>query len=152
MSTLRPLIEPLLGLRPWRQHSVVLAVGGAAYFLIGLSYLLTPMNPARQDGLTLPLRLAEMPAWSLVWMIFGGLAFASTRWPPTSERWGYVAMSSLSALWAAFFALGIPLGSSSSNIFSVLVWALFSFLWWAVSGLRNPEDLVQSEVPTTEGA
>lgn len=119
--------------------------------MLGLAYLLTPLTPTRADGLLLPLRLASMDVWALPWIVVGGLAFASTRWPPTSETWGYTTMSGLSALWAAFYALGMFLGSSTSNVFGVLVWSLFGFLWWAVSGLRNPDELIPPEATTTEG-
>lgn len=146
-----PHLVPLLGLRPWRRHSLVLAVGGGVYFLIGLAYLLTPMTPTRAQALRVPLAFADVQVWALLWMLFGALAFASTRWPPASETWGYTAMSSISALWACFALAGTLFGAPITNIASVLVWALFGFLWWAVSGLRNPEELLTPEVPTIEG-
>ena len=145
---IRPHLVPLLGLRPWRRHSLVLAVGGGVYFLVGLAYLVVPMSESRAQGLKLPLALADMEVWGVIWMLFGALAFASTRWPPASETWGYTAMSSLSSLWACFYVFGEPRGA---NALGVLVWALFSFLWWAVSGLRNPEELVTPEAVPAEG-
>lgn len=144
---IRPHFVPLLGLRPWRRHSLVLAVGGGVYFFVGLAYLLVPMTEARAAGLKLPLALVDIKVWGVIWMLFGMLAFASTRWPPASETWGYTAMSSLSALWACFYVFGDPAGA---NVLGVLVWALFSFLWWAVSGLRNPDDLLP-KASTIEG-
>lgn len=150
-EALRPRLVPLLGLRPWRQHSVVLAVGGGVYFLIGLAYMLTPMTLTRSQALVVPLALADIEVWASMWMLFGALAFASTRWPPASETWGYTAMSSISALWSCFALAGLTFGAPINNIASVLVWALFGFLWWAVSGLRNPDDLLTSGAPTIEG-
>lgn len=148
---LRPHLIPLLGLRPWRRHSLVLAVGGGVYFFVGLQYLLAPMTTSRAQALKVPLALADMGVWAALWMVFGTLAFASTRWPPASETWGYTAMSSISALWACFAASSIALGAPVANLLSVCLMTLLSFLWWAVSGLRNPEELIPLEVPTIEG-
>lgn len=150
---IRPHLVPLLGLRPWRRHYLVLAVGGGVYFLIGLAYLLTPMTPTRAQSLRVQLDLTDndVAVWAVMWMVFGALAFASTRWPPASETWGYTAMSSISALWACLALAGMWFGAPLTNIASALVWALLGFLWWAVSGLRNPEELLPPEVPTIEG-
>lgn len=148
---LRQQFGPLLGLRPWRRHSLVLAVGGAVYLLVGLSYILTPATGTRRTSLEVPLSIASLEAWGLVWVIVGLLAFASTRWPPASETWGYTAMSSLSALWSTFYAAATVMGAPASTISAVLVWALFAFMWWAVSGLRNPDDLLTPEAPAIEG-
>lgn len=151
---IRPHLVPLLGLRPWRRHSLVLAVGGGVYFLIGLAYLLTPMTTTRSQSLRVPLALTDgnIEVWAVMWMLFGALAFASTRWPPASETWGYTAMSSISALWACFAFAGTWFGAPiTSTIVGVLVWSLFGFLWWAVSGLRNPEEMLPLEVLTIEG-
>lgn len=147
----RTQLAPLLGLRPWRRHSLVLAVGGAVYLLIGLSYIVTPTTSTRATALEVPLSIAGLDVWGALWIVVGLLTFASTRWPPASETWGYTAMSSLSALWAAFYAAAMCLGAPLSTISAVLVWALFAFMWWAVSGLRNPEDLLPPEAPTIEG-
>ena len=85
-------------------------------------------------------------------IVVGVLALVSSRWPLTSERWGYVAMSSLAALWAAFYALAILLlDAPRGGVYGVIVWGLVAFLWWGISGLRNPEDVL-TRATTTEGA
>lgn len=145
-------LVPLLGLRPWRQHSQVLAVGGAAYFVIGLAYCFTPLTPSRAAGLEFPLQVAPIETWGIVFIIVGVLAFASTRWPPASETWGYTAMSSLSAAWAMAYLLGILIfGTPTSTVSGVVVWGLFAFVWRAVSKLRNPEELLVNEATINEG-
>lgn len=137
-----------LGLRPWRRHSFVLAVGGGVYLFVGIAYMLIPVTPTRASSLTLALNIAPLPAWGIVWVIFGLLALASTRWPPASETWGYTAMSSLAALWGAFYGLGVAFFEApATGITGASVWALLGFMWWGVSGLRNPDD-----IPTLDAA
>jgi len=134
-------------LRPWQRHSLVLTVAGAVYVLYGVVSLgLGHLSPDRSA--TLHLALHPLPSvhispyvWAGVWVFVGLLALASTRWPPQSKTWGYAAMSGLATCWAVVYALGIPLGAPVSNIGAALVWFLVSFLWWAISGLVNPDDI-----------
>ena len=123
-----------LQLRPWQRHSLVLAFAGLVYISYGLILLL-----AHHDG-GRPL-LLNRPAWATIWMAVGGLALASTRWPPQSKTWGYAALSGLAAAWASIYALGVLLlHQPPAALNGCLVWALVAFLWWAISGLTNPDD------------
>lgn len=134
-------------LRPWQRHSLVLTVAGFVYILYGVVSLgLHPVDQERR--VTLHVALQPLPfvhispiAWAGAWVFVGLLALASTRWPPQSKTWGYAAMSGLATCWALVYALGIPLGASSDSIGGALVWFLIGFLWWAISGLVNPDDL-----------
>lgn len=128
-------------LRPWRRHSTVLAVAGTVYALVGFSYIVADANPSRQVALQLALQWMPLPAWGVVWIITGLLAFLSSRWPPASETWGYTAMTGLAAGWSAFYLIGIALGAPAQGFSGVLVWGLVAFMWWAISGLVNPEDI-----------
>jgi hypothetical protein len=81
-------------------------------------------------------------AWGVVWVAVGLCALLSARWPPQSEKWGYTLLAGLSALWAAFYLLGaLFMGAGGSNLTGALVWGLMAVLWWAISGLLNPEDM-----------
>lgn len=130
------------GLRPWRRHSYVLTVAGFVYLLIGLVYILVPFPPDRTTGISLALAWMPLPGWGVVWSLVGCLALASTRWPQFNETWGYTALTALSALWAFIYLLSIIfLGAPFLGLTAVLVWSLMGFLWWAISGLRNPDDV-----------
>jgi len=129
-------------LRPWQRHSLVLAVAGLVYLLIGVLFFVTPITDDRRASLELALRLMPMHIWGVVWCLVGGLAFASTRWPPQSKTWGYTAMTGLSAAWGSTYLLGIILlGSPATGLTGAVVWYLLAFLWWAISGLVNPDDI-----------
>lgn len=131
------------GLRPWRRHSFVLAVAGAVYVSYGLIMAAIDPSESRTVGLSVALELLPLTGWGAVWIIVGSLALASTRWPPQSETWGYAAMSGLSALWGAMYLVGMVFfGAPINNLSGILVWWLVAFLWWAISGLRNPEILL----------
>lgn len=135
-------------LRPWRRHSLVLAVAGLLYVFLGLTYIITPVDPARAEAFRIPLLWLPLPVWGCLWVTTGLLAIISARWPPASETWGYSAMAGTAALWASFLAGGVALGAPATNLTGTLVFALLAFLWWAIAGLLNPDDL---PVPPGEG-
>lgn len=128
-----------LALRPWRRHSLVLAVLGTVYILIGWTYILAPGGSVRERSLQLAVNLLPFDGWGVVWIITGCLGILSSRWPPASETWGYTAMSGLAALWGSFFLGGVILGAAASGLSGALAWYMVAFLWWAISGLQNPE-------------
>lgn len=128
-------------LRPWRRHSLVLAVAGVMHALIGVAYAVTPSNPVRNAALKIPLTLAPIEVWGGLFVLVGLLALLSSRWPPASEAWGYSAMSGLAALWAAFYACGMVIAKEPGAANGLLIWTVLAFLWWAIAGLANPYDL-----------
>jgi hypothetical protein len=133
----------LLHLRPWRRHSIVLAVAGVVYICYGTAILAVPPNDARISNLRMATEIMPIRVWGFVWIIVGLGALASTRWPPQSETWGYAAMSGLAAFWAAIVAFGIFfLDAPFQGITGALVWAMVAFMWWGISGLMNPDDEV----------
>lgn len=127
-----------LALRPWQRHSLVLTVAGLVYVIVGIVYAATPLTPAREQGLWLALRLMPIGAWAAVWILAGLCAIISGRWPEFSDTWGYVALEGLSSGWAAIYLLSCFHRQHWSGLSGVCVWALVAFMWWAVSGLRNP--------------
>lgn len=132
------MIRQHLKLRPWKRHSLVLSVLGLVYVLLGVSYFVSPTPRDREESLQVPLSIMPMWAWAMLFIVVGLLAIISSRWPPASETWGYIAMSSLSALWASFYVWGVFYGAPAGTISGALVWGGLAFLWWAISGLVNP--------------
>lgn len=137
-TVLRTNLRANLALRGWQRHSLVLAVAGTVYILVGASYIMSEANVTRESSLRVALAWMPFDAWGLVWVLVGCLAILSSRWPPASETWGYTTMTGLSAAWAGFYAAGIALGAPAQGFSGVLVWGLMAFLWWAISGLVNP--------------
>lgn len=142
------MIRSQMRLRPWKRHSLVLMVLGVVYVLIGITYAFSPMPPDRMLSLKAALLIMPMAWWGTCFIAAGGLGILSSRWPPASETWGYVALSSLSALWASFYVWGVLVyGAPAYTLSAALLWAGVAFLWWAISGLVNP-----TERSRTEGA
>lgn len=137
---MRPILRSqFFGLRPWRRHSLVLLVAGLVYMLIGASYVYTDPLPSREAALQLALKWFPIEVWGGVFMVCGALALISSRWPPISKTWGYMVLTGLSSGWAAFYLMGVLIfHTSRQNLSAVLSWGLIAFLWWAISGLRNP--------------
>lgn len=145
-------VHPYWGIRPWRRHSLVLLVAGLAYIFIGIQYDLTELSPARATALVVALRWAPIQVWGGAWILVGALSIISSRWPPIMESWGYMVLTGFSAGWAATYATGVILGESpASNLSSAITWALLAFMWWAISGLINPDRVavmvIEKEVP-----
>lgn len=129
------------GMRPWQRHSQVLLIAGLVYIGIGISFITTEPTHARAVALSVALTWWPFEWWGLVFIFSGLLAVLSSRWPPISKTWGYVVLTALSAGWAAFYLTSVLFKHSPpSNLSGVGVWGLVAYLWWAISGLKNPND------------
>lgn len=127
-------------LRPWRRHSLVLLVAGLVYIGIGASYLVAPISYLREEALYYALWWFSLDVWGCIWIFVGLMSIISSRWPPISETWGYTLLTGQSAAWCGFYLAGVALhGSAAINLASAATWALVAFLWWAISGLLNPD-------------
>lgn len=128
-------------LRPWQRHSLVLMVGGLVYIGIGISFMtVTELSPQRQMSVEIALRMFSLDIWGLQFIGAGSLAVLSSRWPQFSDSWGYAVLTSLASAWSAIYLFGYILGDApSTNLIQALDWALIAFIWWAISGLNNPD-------------
>lgn len=133
----------LLAMKPQTRHGLVLTVSGSVYFLFGLSLLSALPGESRWVGLVVVRNLMPLEAWCVIWCFVGALVMLSSRWPSFVSFWGYMLLTGLASLWsAAYLAAVIIREAPPSNISGSIVWGLVAFLWWAVSGLVNPEKVV----------
>lgn len=139
------------GLRPWQVHSEILAVAGTAFVTRGLMYVLVEPDNRQQELLQVPLAMASMNTWGVVFMLAGALALISTRWPPVSKTWGYAALAGLSAGWAFFYFAALPLGAPWTALGGAILWALIGYVWWRVASLINPDDIAFTAPDTKVG-
>lgn len=130
-----------LHLRPWQRHSQVLAVAGAVYITYGFVALLVSPGPNSTNASRGLADYFPEPFWGVVWVGVGLLALVSTRWPASSKTWGYAALAALAGWWSMCY-LTAPLVGGDLVPGGVVVWALVAYLWWAVSGLVNPDDTI----------
>lgn len=128
------------GLRPWKRHSTILMVVGILYALIGFAYFSAPPNKTRDATLVVVLQIAPIQFWGGVFFLAGILTSMSSRWPPFAETWGYMVLTGLSAGWAAAYLMGVLFfNGPTAGITGGLLWGLLAFIWWAISGLLNPD-------------
>lgn len=133
-------MRKMWGVRPWTRHGLILVVVGVLYALVGFQYLNATPNINRERALAVLLRVAPIQFWGGVFILAGVLTIMSSRWPPFAEKWGYVILTGLSAGWAAAYLMGILFfHAPSASVTQVILWGLLSFMWWAVSGLLNPD-------------
>lgn len=134
------LIRNLWGLRPWKRHSTILMVVGVLYALIGFQYIVAAPNQSRERALAAILQFSSIHVWGVIFLIAGILTAISSRWPPFAETWGYMMLTGLSSAWSMSYLIGMLFyHSPKSNTTGVLVWGLLAFMWWAISGLLNPD-------------
>lgn len=157
--------HPWVGVRPWQQHGRVLMVAGIVFVLIGLSYLVVDPPASRTLALQIVLLWTPMEFWGAIFILAGGLSILSSRWPPVSKTWGYMVLSGLSAVWSLVYLAGITVpmvlerlqwvwfleGSSLSQapvsgLSGVASWGLISFMWVAISGLVNADDILNAPI------
>lgn len=132
--------HPWRGFRPFQRHGLVLLVAGCVYIGVGLSFIGSEQLHSRIVALHYAILWLPIQGWGGVFIISGLLAIISSRWPPVTRTWGYTILTGLSAGWAMFYLVGIGFHHSPiSNITGALTWGLIAFLWWAISGLINPD-------------
>jgi hypothetical protein len=140
---MRRRIRRLRGFRPWQRHSLILTVAGVLYIIVGIMYIAsarTDGDSARERGLKVILQYAPLEFWGGVFVFAGLLAMASSRWPPFAERWGYMVLTGLSTCWSLTYLTGILFFHSPSVYGTqVFLWGCLAFMWWAISGLLNPD-------------
>lgn len=128
------------GLRPWKRHSTILMVVGFLFVLVGMQYALAPESKGRSEALYVILQVAPIQFWGGVFIFAGFMSMISSRWPPLAETWGYMVLTGLSSGWSATYLIGIIFFKSpAANITQVILWGSLGFMWWAISGLPNPE-------------
>jgi hypothetical protein len=131
------------GLRPWKRHSTIQMVVGFLFVLAGTQYIIAKPIPGREIALAVVLQVAPLHIWGIVFVIAGLLSMLSSRWPPFAETWGYMVLTGLSSGWAASYFTGIVfMNAPASNVSQVIIWGCLAFIWWAVSGLPNPDAVV----------
>ena len=139
MSTMRRF----WGLRPWKRHSLILTVSGLLYVLVGFLYMTAPPSRNREIALKVVLQVAPIETWGGIFIFSGVLAIISSRWPPFAETWGYMVLTGMSSGWAATYLLGILFfHAPNTSVSQVLLWGMMAFMWWAISGLLNPDKTV----------
>lgn len=133
-------MKRIWGLRPWTRHSLILMVAGFLYVLVGVNYIFAKPSLNRENSLRALLEIAPIGFWGSIFVLCGTLSMISSRWPPFSETWGYMVLTGLSAGWAATYLTGILFfHSPSANSTQVVLWGCLGFMWWAISGLLNPD-------------
>lgn len=133
-------IRQLWGLRPWKRHSTILMVAGILYGFIGFQYIVAEPNKMREAALIVVLQMAPLKFWGGIFLLSGILTSVSSRWPPFAEKWGYMLLTGLSGAWSAAYLTGIAFFKSpASSISQIILWGILAFIWWAISGLLNPD-------------
>jgi hypothetical protein len=134
------------GLRPWKRHSTILMVIGFMFFLAGIQYIVTKPSKAREEALYTLTQFAPVEFWGALFAAAGLMAMISSRWPPLAETWGYMVLTGLSSGWAATYLTGVIFfHTPAANLSQVIIWGCFGFMWWAISGLPNPERTVDKD-------
>jgi hypothetical protein len=135
--------KDLWGIRhTWTRHDLILCIGGFIYVLLGLVYVMEDPTPNREIALQALIRVAPMDFWGSIFIFAGVLSLISSRWPRLVESWGYVVLTGISLAWGTAYLTGIVFSNAPwANASGFLLWSLQGSLWWAVSGLRNPEPL-----------
>lgn len=134
------------GFRPWKRHSTILMVVGFLFVLVGISYAFGKPSQSREIALEVILQVAPIQVWGWLFVVAGLLSMLSAKWPPMAETWGYMVLTGLSSGWAATYLTGMIFYHAPwANLTQVILWGCLAFMWWAISGLPNPEKMAVKE-------
>ena len=126
-------------LRPIERHSLILLTAGLMYIAMGISLIAIEPTHQPRTSLYYAFRMLPHEIWGIFFMLIGGTAILSGRWPTFSITWGYIVLTGFSGGWAAIYCLGaLYAAGKSTAAIGALSWILITFLWWALSGLINP--------------
>jgi hypothetical protein len=115
-------------------------VVGILFILIGISYITASPSPARELALKPILQIAPIQFWGSLFVLSGLMAMISSRWPPLTETWGYMVLTGMSSGWGATFLMSIVFfHAPTTGLSQVFIWGILGFMWWAISGLLNPD-------------
>ena len=130
-------------IRPWKRHSLILMVAGFLYAVVGFAYTTAAPNPGRARSLSFILEIAPQQFWGGLFIFSGILTMVSSIWPKDSGPWGYMILTGLSTGWSSIYLIGLLFfGSTTMNVTQIVLWAILAFMWWAISGLINPDEVV----------
>lgn len=130
------------GFRPWKRHSTILMVVGFLFVLIGLAYVFSKSSPNRELALAALLQIAPIQFWGWIFVVAGLLSMLSAKWPQMAETWGYMVLTGVSAGWSTTYVTSIIFfHAPSANLTASAAWGILAFMWWAISGLPNPEKM-----------
>jgi hypothetical protein len=119
---------------------MLLIVVGFLFVLAGVQYIITGPSRIRDVALATVLQIAPVYFWGGLFIVAGLLAIVSSKWPPKSEKWGYMVLTGLSSGWSATYLTSILFFNAPwANVGQVIIWAVLGFLWWGISGFPNPE-------------
>jgi hypothetical protein len=111
---------------------------GAAFLGFG------DVTEVRRISLDVAIHIAPLKAWGGLFVLSGFLAVISAKWPSFSDSWGYAVLCGVSSAWSTMYLASYIFGAApASNITYALVWGLVAFLWWAISGLINPDKVIK---------
>lgn len=142
-DNVRVWLSSLIMVRPWKRHSLILVMAGLAHVMMGMAYLYLEEGGPRMRMLVIPLNVAPVKFWAILFMGVGVFIILSSIWPQRSEKWGYAVATGLSASWSAQYLIGAYFLHEyyASNIAMGALFALIAFLYWGISGLVNPDDI-----------
>jgi ascorbate-specific PTS system EIIC-type component UlaA len=127
------------GFSPWTRHTLILTVAGLVYTALGISYFVLDDEEylAAVDRAT---QWMPVNGLAIVWVVVGLFVFFSAISVRTPELWGYSALTGLSTAWAAFYLIGVVVYNAPLEQLNLaIIWGLLGFLWWAISGMIDPE-------------
>lgn len=137
------VLKNWLTFRPWQRHSLVLMVGGNLYLIFGIALIVMSEELTIRQELHLisVIEVFTITIWGIIFIMAGLLASLSAKWPKFSDSWGYALLTGISSAWSAIYFLGWFFEDVPSRLSLLLgfAWGMIAFLWWAISGLTNPD-------------
>lgn len=113
---------------------------------IGLTYLAYPLPPASRGSLKMVLALAPIGVWGWAWIAAAAIAAVCAFGDgPRKDRWGFLAMSLMAALWSADYVyagitgsggLTFARGTLGALLYGALAGAIMICAGWDEPGRR----------------
>ena len=127
---------------PWKRHGLILLASGSYFIVFGFNLFLSGDELERREEIIVSaLRIMPTRGWAWLFIFLGAVIIIVSRFKCFRPSWGYMILVGHGSAWTAVYFVGYVFdGAPIANLNYGLIWMIFSFKWYLVSGLVNPDN------------
>ena len=137
----RKEIDIWLSYKPWQRHGIAILISGLFMTFYGFSLLRDgPEFDRNVDMMRVAIRLFPLDFWAAIFVVAGLGSAIFSRFKKFRPPWAYSVFCGLAGTWTAqYFAGYILVDGPPRSLYYGSLWACLLGIWWAVSGMVNPD-------------
>lgn len=110
------------------------------YLVIGVSFMLIPHTPSRQEALRWLMELTPLWPFACLWLSAALVGAVSAFYCRPKDWVGFFALTLVPAIWGFLFLIGVLFGAPPLGLVSTAIYWLLAAAMMVVSGMQGPND------------